>query len=377
MSGPTAAIFTIEGAAVIAAAGAIAAAAALAEGLAEEKRQAIEQRQQRLAERQARRAAAREAEQVLYQRSALLRARENRLSEVVRQLVARGQLAPLDPAPLDEPPPGAGRQALQAHIVALEQRLQVLNAHLAAASGALPDFSALLSGATSAADQLEEWSVQAGLFGVQRAAARRATALRILDRLELPPEAPLPSDLDRLAGALIAAPNEEEAQSLASELRLAVQRHHEATSLAARQQQEAEAAALVLEESLRDLGYQVEDIAATLFVEGGMAHFRRADWADYHVRLRIDPARGAINFNVVRPKGEASRHEDILAEDRWCAEFPRLLQTLAARGVKLQVTRQLAAGEAPVQQVDESSLPQWLHEKTHHRPQAAPRRLAS
>ena len=92
------------------------------------------------------------------------------------------------------------------------------------------------------------------------------------------------------------------------------------------------------------------------------------------MRLRIDPARGAMNFNVVRPKGEARRHDDMLAEDRWCAEFPRLLQTLQARGIALTVTRQLAAGEAPVQQVDAASLPLW-HEDEERRPQSAPRAL--
>ena len=46
------------------------------------------------------------------------------------------------------------------------------------------------------------------------------------------------------------------------------------------------------------------------------------------------------------------RRQDALAEDRWCAEFPQLMQTLAARGLTLDVTRRLDAGEVPVQVVD-------------------------
>ena len=67
-----------------------------------------------------------------------------------------------------------------------------------------------------------------------------------------------------------------------------------------RERQEQAAAALVLQESLRDLGYDVDDIEATLFVDGGTVHFRREGWDNYFVRLRVDPRERTVNFNVVR-----------------------------------------------------------------------------
>jgi hypothetical protein len=83
--------------------------------------------------------------------------------------------------------------------------------------------------------------------------------------------------------------------------------------------------------------------------------------------MRAAPS-GGINFNVVRAvdadqlEGEASV-QDRLAEDRWCAEFPALLKALAARGVRLEVTRRLEAGELPVQRVARERLPRFAEDQ--------------
>lgn len=218
----------------------------------------------------------------------------------------------------------------------------------------------------TAEETLVRWATEQGLFPAAK--VRYSTIQRILERLDRSVTEPLPPDLQRLAVAALAVPTDDEAAMPLTELRLAVQRHNQAAAEAERRRREAEASALVLEVSLRDLGYEVEEIKATLFVEGGVAHFRCAGWADYQVRLRIDPARGAMNFNVVRPKGEARRHDDMLVEDRWCAEFPHLVQTLLARGIDLRVTRQRAAGEVPVQQVEAGSLPRWIEDGDRRAP---------
>jgi hypothetical protein len=258
----------------------------------------------------------------------------------------------------------------------------------------------------------------------------RQTAERVLARLELAPGAALPRELEALARAIVMAPGVDRAEALASELRLAVQRQREAQaaqqreaaearrmldelpenapapllralehvaagvarmdaelrsatddtlSLAAadRERQEQDAAVLVLQESLRDLGYEVEDIESTLFVDGGTVHFRRKGWENYFVRLRLAPREHTVNFNVVRAKGDEETAErrrlDALAEDRWCAEFPRLMATLAARGLNLDVTRRLEAGAVPVQVVDGAHLPSIAADEDAGRPRAAPR----
>ncbi len=154
----------------------------------------------------------------------------------------------------------------------------------------------------------------------------------------------------------------ERAKLLLNELRLQIQQHAEAT----RKQSVHEATALVLEQSLKDLGYQVEDVASTLFVEGGIVHFRKPGWDNYLVRMRVDPKSASTNFNVIRAVESESNERSVLdhiAEDRWCAEFPALLQTLDARGLHLNVTRRLEAGELPVQLVLQDKLPKFTDEE--------------
>ena len=175
---------------------------------------------------------------------------------------------------------------------------------------------------------------------------------------------PAPADLQALAAELDRTTDGARTELLASELRRRVQLLAES----ALQDEVRRAQALVVEQSLQDLGYQVEEIADTLFVEGGVAHFRKSHWGDYMVRMRVAQGGGSINFNVVRAvdadqvEGEASV-QDHLAEDRWCAEFPALLKTLAARGMHLEVTRRLEAGELPVQRVARDRLPKFAEEE--------------
>lgn len=177
--------------------------------------------------------------------------------------------------------------------------------------------------------------------------------------------ATIPDDISQLARTLAACVPSERATLLAMDLRLRIQRHIEAVTQKLAQQ----ASSLVLEQTLKDLGYQVEGIAETLFVEGGVVHFRRQGWGDHMVRLRINPAAASraanANFNVIRKVAEVNNEtsvQDHIAEDRWCSEFPLLMQTLAARGIQMQVTRHLGAGELPVQQVLADKLPAFADE---------------
>ena len=100
---------------------------------------------------------------------------------------------------------------------------------------------------------------------------------------ELPEDAPVPllRALEHVAAGV---------ERMDAALREAAQQTLDSAA-ADREQSEHDAAALVLQESLRDLGYEVEDIEATLFVDGGAVHFRRAGWDNYFVRLRAESAR--------------------------------------------------------------------------------------
>jgi hypothetical protein len=170
-----------------------------------------------------------------------------------------------------------------------------------------------------------------------------------------------PVHIEKIALELQQALPGDRADLLATELRAQIQAHIEA--LQKRQVQEA--TALIVMQSLKDLGYQVEEMSDTLFVEGGVVHFRRQQWGNYLIRMRIDAKAESANFNVIRSVAEGENERSVLdhlAEDRWCAEFPTLLQALEVRGVHMNVTRHLQAGELPVQLVEFNKLPKFIEE---------------
>ncbi len=335
MSGPMAAGFGIEAAVLVSAQAIAQGVAEIAAGMTAAEQQAEALRLQRRAERQQMRAA--------------------------RQAGSEKQLR---------------EEADKSARAARTQQLEAMLATLPATQdGDLAiTLESLLAAGVSAKAQLAAYVAQARLAaGVSASAGviveRQQLVEHILERLALDADEPLPATLAALALQLVQAPTAERAEALATELRYQVQQHNEQRRAAAEQRKLQAAAAVVLEQSLKDLGYAIEEIEETLFVEGGVAHFQRPEWGDYFVRLRIDPQRSAMNFNVVRAgtAGEDRRHEDMLAEERWCSEFPRLFETLKARGIPINVTRLLQAGEAPVQVVDASSLPALANMAERHR----------
>lgn len=117
-------------------------------------------------------------------------------------------------------------------------------------------------------------------------------------------------------------------------------------------QAERNKAAEVLRESLEDLGYEVEEGFATLFVDRGMVHFTRPDWAGYYVRVRANPTERYLNFNLVRaaaPPTLEQERRDREAEETWCRHYRPLLQRLAAEGLDTQPLRELPAGTLGLQ----------------------------
>ena len=232
---------------------------------------------------------------------------------------------------------------------------------LAAYLGALQALAAQLRPVllTEAARQVEQFAEQPSELTLP-AAVPRTLGQRLLARIAQ--LGPPPQRLTSLALELDQSLPGARADLLATELRARIQAHVEALQ----QQQVQAATATIVEQSLKDLGYQVEEIGSTLFVEGGVVHFRRLGWGDYMVRMRVDAKAATANFNVVRAVAAGQNERSVLdhlAEDRWCSEFPALLKALQARGVQLDVTRRLAAGELPVQLVDADKLPKFADEE--------------
>ena len=193
-------------------------------------------------------------------------------------------------------------------------------------------------------------------------------AQRMLARIRA--QGPVPDDIASAALELDHTPPGERAELLTLELHARIQAH----LATAHQRQLQQATATIVDHVLHDLGYQVEEIGSTLFVEGGVVHFRRASWGDYMVRMRVDAKASSANFNVVRAVSEGNNERSVLdhvAEDRWCSEFPALLKALAAYGVALDVTRHLAPGELPVQLVERERLPRFADTDTNDAAQTA------
>lgn len=117
----------------------------------------------------------------------------------------------------------------------------------------------------------------------------------------------------------------------------------------------------IVHDALEDLGYEVEPVESTLFVKGGVVHFRKAGWDDgYFVRMRVDGNTEKMNFNMVRVTQDSDAQDDlskdITMENAWCADFQRVNDTFKSLGVSTKVERHLAPGELPVQKVADKSL---------------------
>lgn len=428
MSGPCTASFSLAplGAVILAAQ-----AIQEAQAMGAEYEAVLAQAREREQQRQSRRQEQREAQAG---RLAALQARVENLERRVLRLSSLLEQSP----DLPLAPRGAAMEAWAAHVQQLEALLQGLEARVAASAGQAvrqaleavgdsPDLDGILA-LYLARRQVER--------GEAEQAAWRTMVERVLARLTLPEGEALPARLEALAREVILAETPARAELLANELRLQVhllaqdqaaaraeaataaawlerlpeealpqgmrallaevaaglgrldgETRNEVETLARaweaeQARQEAEAAAIVLEQSLKDLGYQVDEVSETLFVEGGILHFQRPGWEGYYVRLRANVREQTFNFNVVRARQENAAEEDsavrkrldFMAEERWCAEFPKLIDTLAARGLKLEVTRRLEAGELPVQAVASESLPRF-EAGERARPQPAPRTM--
>ena len=338
MSGPITVVITASPVAALLSAAAIRAAQAVYEGYANAAALHQQHQQQNDARTAAQSAAQQLGSAVLGEEAKGAEIAFDQLLVLAERLGVTEQVRATRPAP----PQAGNADALAAYVRAL----QALSADLRAI---------LLTEGARQSDQFAEQAVHLPLPD----AAPRTLAQRLLLRIHA--LGAVPQQIQSVARELDAVLPGERAELLATELRARIQAHIEALQ----QQQVQQATATIVEQSLKDLGYQVEEVGSTLFVEGGVVHFRRQSWGKYMVRMRVNAQTASVNFNVVRAVTADNNERSVLdhlAEDRWCAEFPALLKALEVRGVHLDVTRRLAAGELPVQLVDADKLPTFADE---------------
>ncbi len=338
MSGPITVVITASPIAALLSAAAIRAAQAVYQGYAHAATLHEQHQQQNEIRTAAQSAAQLQGRTALGQEARSAEVGFDQLQGLAERLGVAEQVRATRPAPPDTEETEA--------LVAYVQALQALSAELRAI---------LLTEAARQSDQFAEQAVQLPVPD----AAPRSLAQRLLLRIhEL---GDIPQHIQSVAQELDGTLPGERAELLATELRSRIQAHIEDLQ----QQQVQRATATIVEQSLKDLGYQVEEVGSTLFVEGGVVHFRRQSWGNYMVRMRVNAQTRSVNFNVVRAVSQGQNERSVLdhlAEDRWCTEFPELLKALEVRGVHLDVTRRLAAGELPVQLVDADKLPRFADE---------------
>ena len=360
---------------------------AIADRRARDRRAAIARREEeRLAREEAKRRAERAAELAVE-----ARAQERRLEharELAQQARSRHPELVLDipsapPMPADRSDPASLERyidELRGCVRTVQAKVHEQAGRAAGNEGLRALMGVLAQGVHSeprtATDLLDQYAAEAKALSLPAAAKamdRHATAKRILDRLAQLDEGAVPPELDALMRKLIEAPTEERAEMLALEMRAVVQRLNESrnqSNAAAAENRRREMAGVLVAEVLSDLGYDVEPIAETLFVRGGVAHFQRAEWGDYYVRMRVDPVTSNINFNMVRaadataPPDAVQRKRDEDMEAAWCAGIPKLLAELAARGIDTRKLRELDAGAVPVQSVKPDSIDALLRDKS-------------
>jgi len=353
MSGPTTAFYVADPITVMLAGSAIRAGMAIADGYANAEILREEQQDHRDRLRDDLKEATTKGREALLKEVKAAEAEFDAIAKLAQRYVVPDKIAATRPAQ----PDSNSELQLAAYVRSIQALVKELRSILLTESALrMDDLGAEVSLDNVIADAAHAETRTGGKTAVQRLLARIAHLGEV------------PEEIASVAKEISDSPfmDTERAQLLSNELRLRIQKRVESVQAQAVQ----EASALVLQQSLKELGYQVEDVSSTLFVEGGVVHFRRQGWDNYMVRMRVDAKEGKTNFNVVRAVEESNDERSVrdhLAEDRWCAEFPALLQALDVRGIHLNVTRRLEAGELPVQQVHKDRLPSFADEEKTER----------
>jgi hypothetical protein len=115
-----------------------------------------------------------------------------------------------------------------------------------------------------------------------------------------------------------------------------------------------EYAGKVIREELQRLGYLVGEEFSTLFISGGHAVVSRPEEAEYGVEMQIDASKGLLDLAVIRfsdskDVGSVERQlRDKNVEERWCADHQKLRSAIRARGLNGRVLKHSPPGAQPV-----------------------------
>jgi hypothetical protein len=114
-----------------------------------------------------------------------------------------------------------------------------------------------------------------------------------------------------------------------------------------------------ISETLKELGYEVEEEFSTLFMSGSTVRLQKPDWDEYFVQFIFSQEENQINYNVVRlddsnPSTENRQIRDSEMESLWCSDFKELNHILENRGIENRLIRQENIGSIPVAVIREA-----------------------
>lgn len=129
----------------------------------------------------------------------------------------------------------------------------------------------------------------------------------------------------------------------------------EAESEQASRQQAAD----IVQNALENLGYLVEPIHKTLFVDGGAVHFRSShSQPGYYVRMKVERGRDCMDFDLVRDRRAPSASSDAEEElvNAWCNRLPELQRLLRAAGFNPRLVRDVPLANQAIEEVKSETL---------------------
>jgi hypothetical protein len=128
-------------------------------------------------------------------------------------------------------------------------------------------------------------------------------------------------------------------------VRQQAQSRHEA----ARTESDRERVADALDESLRELGYEVQAGFETALAASGSALAQRSGWTDHAVRVLLSPSTNELRLHVVRDdRPRLISSDNVFRERELCADRPALEHALAERGVRLDPRELIEPGVIPL-----------------------------
>lgn len=116
--------------------------------------------------------------------------------------------------------------------------------------------------------------------------------------------------------------------------------------------------------AFESLGYVINDEMQTAWAQQGNLVMPKPGTQDYGIELGQINKGGMLMMRTVSLNSARNKQNDLFMENKWCEEFHKLQNYLLKQGTKLSLVRGLAAGSAPLKEMNQSTIQQPRTTKT-------------